>query len=531
MKITHRFIVFFIELIQIVHSTHYRGSMLTWRVVDSTSNLLTIELFHRHTWSYVWYPCTSAQIESGNYIIGTGSGSGNITCATPCPLNRTLITSVAAPCTAANSIENYSVNEGRYNISVSSNKTFRVLFAAGDWFTLITGGKKWSVCTEINTYKRSNGKYNHAPIVTMLPIMRLRLSLSYQVKINVADNDFDRYVCIWSNSTQECGEICRSALTLPTGTFLNETSCVLHITPDIVGYYALAVTVLDYENTTSTTALSRVPIQFILRVWSTTTTCSTPPVYIGDAPDDECIFVEPDQTLTILVRIRVQCANATLANVVGVAPAGFTQSDTFVDPYYSNVYIYKVTYVANINQVGQNLYCFAGVDSIGNQGDSTCLRFTVQIATESQNSLYMNNATRFPTGLVSKFESVWTIIYPTGTTFTRPNTKAFVRFQIQSTKDDFLTYDVVTETTNVDYQNDRLVIRTNVEFTAGEKYFISLDPGVFIPIATCSRDSMGLTDPLFWTFEIASEPNTTTITTLTTTSVTTEMTTARNRTV
>ncbi|UJR30433.1 hypothetical protein I4U23_017967 [Adineta vaga] len=503
-----------------VSSSHYRGSMITWRVINSTSDPLIVELFHRHTWSYTWYPCTDSQIAFGNHTIGTGYGSGNITCASSCPLNDSVLTSVATPCTAANLIENFATGEARYIFSVPLNKQFRVLFAAGDWFTLITGGNKWSVCTEINTYKRLNGRYNQAPIVTLLPIMRLRQNLTHFIKVNVADNDFDRYVCIWSNTSQECAGICRSLLSLPSSTYLNETSCVLRITPTIIGYYALAVTVLDFENASSTTPLSRVPIQFILRIWNSPIPCQLPPIYLGDAPADQCIFVEPGQSLVMFIRIRVQCPNATLDNVIGVYPAGFTQSTTFVDPFDPTIYIFKITYVANANQVGQNLFCFSGVDSIGNQGASTCLRFTVQIASESQNTLYILNATHFPIGLVPKTQSKWTILYPSGITFSRPNTKAFVRFKFLSTKTDFLTYDVVKQVSQVDYQLDRLVITSNAIFTAGEKFFISLDPGVFLPIASCLRDSMGITDTSFWPFEIASETSVTSTSTTTTQSST-----------
>lgn len=63
------------------------------------------------------------------------------------------------------------------------------------------GGGTWSVATKINTYKRPNGRYNQASIVSMLPIMRLRCSLTDHITITVADNDFNRYTCIWSNST------------------------------------------------------------------------------------------------------------------------------------------------------------------------------------------------------------------------------------------------------------------------------------------------------------------------------------------
>ncbi len=69
MTLTNIFLVLLFQ-IPVVLSSHYRGSMITWRVINSTSNPLIIELFHRHTWSYAWYPCTAAQIASGNYTIG-----------------------------------------------------------------------------------------------------------------------------------------------------------------------------------------------------------------------------------------------------------------------------------------------------------------------------------------------------------------------------------------------------------------------------------------------------------------------------
>jgi hypothetical protein len=100
----------------------------------------------------------------------------------------------------------------------------------------------------------------------------------------------------------------------------------------------------------------------------------------------------------MFIRIKVQCPNITLTNVVGVSPAGFTQSSTFTDPYDSTIYIFKVNYAASANQVGQHLFCFAGVDSIGNQGDTTCLRFTVQIPSDSRLRLYVNKCNTFFNG-------------------------------------------------------------------------------------------------------------------------------------
>ncbi len=78
--------------------------------------------------------------------------------------------------------------------------------------------------------------------------------------------------------------------------------------------------------------------------------------------------------------------------------------------YDSTISVLKVNYISIVNQVGQNIFCFAGVNSIGNQGDSTCLRLTVQIASENRNTLHINNAIHYPMGLVSKSQSTSTLI-------------------------------------------------------------------------------------------------------------------------
>ncbi|CAM4880178.1 unnamed protein product [Rotaria socialis] len=332
----------------------------------------------------------------------------------------------------------------------------------------------------------------------MLPIIRLHRFPTYNIKINVADNDFDRYTCIWLNTSQECAGVCRYALALPVTTFLNEASCVLRFRPVTIGYYALALTVLDFENDTSTPPLSHVPIQFTLNVWDSKITCSLPPLYIGDVPADQCIFLVSGQLITMVLRIQIQCPNATLTSIIGLYPAGFTQSAAYTDPYNRTTNAFNVYYTGNLNKVGQNLFCFAGVDSIDNQGDATCLCLSVQIAQDSLNSLYVSNATRFPMG----------------TTFVRPNTDAYVRFQINSTGKDFVTYNIAKQTANVIYQSDRFVILSSVVFIPGEYDYISLDPGVFLPISTCLRDSMGIVDSQFWTFNTPSEANKT-VTTMT----------------
>ena len=502
-------------------AAHYRGSMMTWRVLNSTNTSVLVELLQRHVWHYYFAMCNTTQIAAGNYNVG----SGNLICAAPCPLNVTVLASVTGPCVDINIPENYTISEGRRQVRLPANQSTVGVFEGSSWFSLVQGGGNWSVAVQINTFKRSDGRYNHAPIITMLPVIRLKRNLTYNIHINVADNDFDPYQCLWSTTLLECSGIC---MQVPASTVLNSTTCMLKFRPTSIGYYAIALTVVDYETTTSTIQLSRVPVQFLFKVWDSNNSCQLPPLYLGEVPADQCIYIEPNEVHTVRVLIRIQCPNATLDNVITSYPSGFTRSATYFDQFDPRINIFFINYTAQIQQLGQNLFCFAGVDSIGNQADTTCLRFTVQQGTSSMNTLYINNATRYPTNTVSKSQSNWTLIYPSGVTFARPQVTTYIRFKLVSTQQDFLTIDVV-RSTNVNYLSDRLTFTSSVIFTPGQSFYISFDPGVFLPTSTCFRDSMGITDPTFWTFDIPPDPNTTATAASTTT--TTQSTTLRSRTV
>jgi hypothetical protein len=95
---------------------------------------------------------------------------------------------------------------------------------------------------------------------------------------------------------------------------VNNYQCYLNFTPNIVGYYAAALTVEDFIvvpiNITSTNYLSQVPIQFIFDVYNSSDPCVTGPIYIGDLVPDICIYMSINNTYTTHVRFKVQCANA-----------------------------------------------------------------------------------------------------------------------------------------------------------------------------------------------------------------------------
>ncbi|CAF1194039.1 unnamed protein product [Adineta ricciae] len=508
-----------------VSATHFRGSMISWRVLnESSSTNVTIEILQRHAWRYNSFTplCTDLTISNKSPLLG----SGDIKCVSTCPAGVSTLGSVQVPCTGYSINEQYAAGEGRFTFNVRKNVSFVASFTGKGWFGLVySADADWSVAVQIQTYKRPSGRYNNAPVVTMLPIYILRRLKTYVLKINVADNDFDPYQCLWSNGKTQCGNLTDN---IP-GATLNATSCYLTFTPSISGYYAVALTVVDYETPTSplSSYLSQVPIQLVFRVYDSPNPCWTGPVYMGDLSSDQCIYLTAGTTYKARIRLQVQCPNATVNSIISVNPTGLTKTALVPDPFDVTIFIYFIYYFASPDQYGQNLYCFSGIDSIGNQGPSTCLRFIIEAPAILMNPLYIQNVTRYPIGVVTSVTSTWTILTD-GVQYTRPTTESYIRFKRLSDNSDVFRLNAVTETSNVLYLDDRLVLTSNIIWTPGEQYYIYFDSGILALASTCTKASMPIIDPAFWPFRI---PYETTSSTTTSTSTTSGTSTLRPRTV
>ncbi|CAF4323187.1 unnamed protein product [Rotaria sp. Silwood2] len=506
----------------VIQGTHFRGSMISWRMINESSSTVLVEILQRHAWRYDAYTplCNETTIANGEPILG--ASSYKIICVSNCPTGLTTLGSVLVPCTGYNIGEQYAMGEGRYTLNIRRNSSFVATFNNSAWFNLVTGNNLgWSVAVQIQTFKRvDTGWYNNAPIITMLPIYRLRNKISYYIKINVADNDFDPYICLWCKGSTQCGGLSNSV----PGSTVDNYGCYLNFTPTTVGYYAAALTVEDFiilpTNISSINYLSQIPIQFVFHVYNSSYPCVTGPIYIGDLVPDICIYLSVGVTYTTRVRFKVQCTNATVDSIISANPTGLLTTPIQQDPFDPTIFAFLANFTTNAQQVGQNLFCFSAVDSIGNQGDSTCLRFAVSSQTSSLQPLYRLNATRYPTGTVSKTTSIWTIL--TGTrVYQRPTTETYIRFKRTSDDLDFYVLNAMTAIDNVLYSSDRIVINSTVVWTPSEHFYIYFDAGVLAEANTCSKESMPISDRNFWPFDIPYETTTTSTSSTTTTSIST----------
>lgn len=170
--------------------------------------------------------------------------------------------------------------------------------------------------------------------------------------------------------------------------------------------------------------------------------------------------------------------------------------------------MFLISFTSSAEHVGQNLFCFSAVDSIGNQGDSACLRFAVSSQTSSLQPLYITNATRYPMGTVSKTTSISTIL-TNSRFYQRPTIETYIRFKRLSDNVDYYVLNAVTATKNVLYLSDRIVINSSVVWSPGEYFYIYFDPGVFVETNPYSKEAMSISDPTFWSFNIPYERATT----------------------
>lgn len=105
----------------------------------------------------------------------------------------------------------------------------------------------WSVACTIDLRIRSDtGKINTPPVVTMISPIYIPVGVQTALLIPSIDADHDEMRCRFSNSTDECSNVCPPD-SLPNNTIIISSNCTLLITGANVGdWYAVALQV-DYR--------------------------------------------------------------------------------------------------------------------------------------------------------------------------------------------------------------------------------------------------------------------------------------------
>ncbi|XP_062522671.1 uncharacterized protein LOC134197375 [Corticium candelabrum] len=254
------------------------------------------------------------------------------------------------------------------------------------WMTkLAVGGSgSWSVSTTVDLNPRPhNSLINSSPVSASAPIIRLIIGCSYNIPIHVDDPDGHEVRCRFGNDSSECGGVCQA---LP-GANVVEKPCSMNYTANSTNWFAVALIIEDFTSSSSTTPLSKVPLQFLIHVRDGTgEACSNALTFSESTMKKEqaCIPVPPSGTFNTSIEV-IETRTSKLVEVNLVAPLGVLQSP--VKQIGSNRGV-TVEWTPTTAQYGQHVFCFLAVDNNGFTTEQRCVTLlagasTPQLATNT----------------------------------------------------------------------------------------------------------------------------------------------------
>lgn len=125
----------------------------------------------------------------------------------------------------------------------------------------------------------------------------------------------------------------------------------------------------DFLNSSNTTTLSSVPVQFLVQVVNVSS-CTTPPEVVGGPPADSCTPVIVGQTYEFeLIAINHCGANVSIDDIVTLSFAGVIRSN--ITAQNSVIYHKTFSWTPTAAQLGYQVMCAMAVDRY-----RTCVNIT-----------------------------------------------------------------------------------------------------------------------------------------------------------
>ncbi|CAM4848364.1 unnamed protein product [Rotaria magnacalcarata] len=175
-------------------------------------------------------------------------------------------------------------------------------------------------------------------------------------------------------------------------------------------------------------------------------------------------------------------------------------------------------------QSGPQGFCAAAIDNRNLQSDPWCLTYLVDYTSPNIIRPTIVQGSASPIGTVFSNQSIFSIMAtnPVG----RPSRNGTnVCFNDAATNTSVVCYDA-GYASNLLYNGYTITIITNVVWTYGHTYYVTMDSGFASGNVFCHAESAPITDTTFWTFNIW-DPSVSSTTTTTTTPPTTHTVTTR----
>lgn len=237
----------------------------------------------------------------------------------------------------------------------------------------------------------------------MNPIVEVQVGEIHLIRIPMADSDGDSLRCRWGRpEANECGSVCS-----PKGG-LNTNPCELTYNATQLSYVAVALVIEDFDSENN--VLSSIPLQFLIHVVNKIMNsndlniCNQMPINVFGRPQDACIGVKSNLSITERVYFSIPCenTNTTLNNILTISPPGMIKGPIVRHPSYPNLYSIELQWTPTPEQYGTHQLCLIPVDSQRQSGSPTCLTFQVDTRPQEFNRFH-------PTGIVPSHQSTWII--------------------------------------------------------------------------------------------------------------------------
>ena len=259
---------------------------------------MQILIHQKYVWKRsIFLPVCSNSIISTPGLISTGIGVLQCYTGGSCGSFTNLPADVY--CTDFNITSDYSIGERYDPITLPLNTKYVIGFTSSIWLSLaINGNGSFQVTSQINLVIRPDGVINTSPVARTVPIIYRTINVPQVYVIPVTDTDKTDIVrCRWAtnnsaanaNNYDECSSICSPIL--PSFTLYSD-NCTLVFTLTTPNYYAVALQIEDFYNSTTTFPMSSVPIQFLFHGIIAPTGCSIPPKIIGNRPNSGLILLK-----------------------------------------------------------------------------------------------------------------------------------------------------------------------------------------------------------------------------------------------
>ena len=437
------------------------------------------------SWRRSWSPafCDQSTINSGGII-----GGGNLLCQSGCSGS---LGGLHYRCTDFSASEDWSFGENRYSVTFNSGSTIRIGFASCCWISPFSSS--WNIATTFSTSTRSdNGLINSTPRAVTAPVIRLLANCDHTIGIITSDPDNDLVRCRWAVGSSECGGICSGF----PGAVLDSNTCTITYTANRgTGFKAAAIMIEDFIPG-SNSPMSSVALQFLVLVFSSSSSCSAMPEFISPTyAHGTCIAVPSGGTFTTRLAADSGGSGISITDIQTISPVGLQTSGVSRIGQTTSYYV-DATWTPQASQQFQTFaFCYTAINSVGLPSSQLCVNIAVGNTSPAP-------VTTAPNGQVIDSNNNFFVTFDAN--FTRPQSSAYITFHELDTAMEVYRIDA-SVSLELTYGITQLLMIPNYTFEENKQFYVNFDAGIVEGLEGCRPGPLNaaITSSTFWGFHTA----------------------------